>query len=145
MSSFKIPSVIYQWLITAFLSYRYLYGQAKTSWLSAWDRFQSCCIWWWTGIAWQIRTSCAYCRRHVCNELDALANVNFKFEFPNILRSNGINFLFKVIGWGYTGSHSMFAEAIHSLADTINQLILAYGIHKSVQVRWNSSNAFFVI
>lgn len=28
----------------------------------------------------------------------------------------------------------MFAESIHSLADTINQLILAYGIHKSVQV-----------
>lgn len=32
-----------------------------------------------------------------------------------------------------TGSHSLFAEAIHSLADTINQLILAYGIHKSTQ------------
>lgn len=29
----------------------------------------------------------------------------------------------------------MFAESIHSLADTINQLILAYGIHKSVQVQ----------
>lgn len=27
----------------------------------------------------------------------------------------------------------MFAESIHSLADTINQLILAYGIHKSTQ------------
>ncbi|KAG8335130.1 hypothetical protein J6590_076076 [Homalodisca vitripennis] len=27
----------------------------------------------------------------------------------------------------------MFSECIHSLADTINQLILAYGIHKSVQ------------
>lgn len=36
--------------------------------------------------------------------------------------------------WMYTGSHSMFSEAIHSLADTCNQLILAYGIHKSVQV-----------
>lgn len=32
-----------------------------------------------------------------------------------------------------TGSHSLFAEAIHSLADTINQVILAYGIHKSTQ------------
>lgn len=30
----------------------------------------------------------------------------------------------------------MFAESIHSLADTINQLILAYGIHKSVQVSY---------
>lgn len=28
----------------------------------------------------------------------------------------------------------MFSECIHSLADTINQLILAYGIHKSIQV-----------
>lgn len=28
----------------------------------------------------------------------------------------------------------MFAETIHSLADTINQLILAYGIHKSTQL-----------
>jgi zinc transporter 9 len=28
----------------------------------------------------------------------------------------------------------MFSECIHSLADTVNQLILAYGIHKSVQV-----------
>lgn len=46
---------------------------------------------------------------------------------------NGCNFLFKVLAWLYTGSHSMFSEAIHSMADTINQLILAYGIHKSVQ------------
>lgn len=28
----------------------------------------------------------------------------------------------------------MFSECIHSAADTCNQLILAYGIHKSVQV-----------
>ncbi|XP_068906937.1 proton-coupled zinc antiporter SLC30A9, mitochondrial isoform X2 [Tenebrio molitor] len=47
---------------------------------------------------------------------------------------NGINCLFKLFAWLYTGSHSMFSECIHSLADTVNQLILAYGIHKSVQV-----------
>ncbi|TMW51134.1 hypothetical protein DOY81_003750, partial [Sarcophaga bullata] len=47
---------------------------------------------------------------------------------------NGLNFLFKVGGWLFSGSHSMFAEAIHSLADTINQCILAYGIHKSTQM-----------
>ncbi|CAD7012214.1 unnamed protein product [Ceratitis capitata] len=47
---------------------------------------------------------------------------------------NGLNFLFKACGWVYSGSHSMFAESIHSLADTINQLILAYGIHKSTQL-----------
>ncbi|KAG8039626.1 hypothetical protein G9C98_000355 [Cotesia typhae] len=46
---------------------------------------------------------------------------------------NGSNFLFKLVAWIYTGSHSMFSECIHSAADTFNQLILAYGIHKSVQ------------
>ena len=44
---------------------------------------------------------------------------------------NTSNFIAKLIAWVYTGSHSMFSEAIHSLADTINQIILAYGIHKS--------------
>lgn len=47
---------------------------------------------------------------------------------------NATNCLFKLFAWLYTGSNSMFSECIHSLADTINQLILAYGIHKSVQV-----------
>lgn len=47
---------------------------------------------------------------------------------------NATNFLFKTFAWLYTGSHSMFAESIHSLADTMNQLILAYGIHKSTQL-----------
>nr|XP_003700849.1 PREDICTED: zinc transporter 9 isoform X1 [Megachile rotundata]XP_012135115.1 PREDICTED: zinc transporter 9 isoform X1 [Megachile rotundata]XP_012135116.1 PREDICTED: zinc transporter 9 isoform X1 [Megachile rotundata] len=46
---------------------------------------------------------------------------------------NGSNFLFKLCAWLYTGSHSMFSECIHSAADTVNQLILAYGIYKSVQ------------
>ncbi|CAH0559981.1 unnamed protein product [Brassicogethes aeneus] len=47
---------------------------------------------------------------------------------------NGANCLFKLFAWLYTGSHSMFSECIHSLADTINQLILAFGIHKSIQI-----------
>lgn len=47
---------------------------------------------------------------------------------------NGTNCLFKLFAWLYTGSHSMFSECIHSLADTVNQLILAYGIHKSIQI-----------
>ncbi|KAF4524157.1 hypothetical protein B566_EDAN010612 [Ephemera danica] len=46
---------------------------------------------------------------------------------------NASNFLFKLFAWLYTGSHSLFAECIHSLADTVNQLILCFGIHKSVQ------------
>jgi len=44
---------------------------------------------------------------------------------------NTSNFGIKLGAWCVTGSHSMFSEAIHSLADTINQMILAYGIHKS--------------
>lgn len=46
---------------------------------------------------------------------------------------NGANFAFKLVTWLYTGSHSMFAETIHSLADTCNQIILAFGIRKSIQ------------
>lgn len=48
---------------------------------------------------------------------------------------NGVNFLAKTFTWLYTGSHSMFAESVHSLADTANQLILAVGIRKSMQPR----------
>ncbi|KAI5712928.1 hypothetical protein M8J76_010423 [Diaphorina citri] len=46
---------------------------------------------------------------------------------------NGVNCIFKFIAWKASGSHSMFSEGLHSLADTINQIILAFGIHKSVQ------------
>ncbi|EDW74875.2 uncharacterized protein Dwil_GK15668 [Drosophila willistoni] len=46
---------------------------------------------------------------------------------------NAANLLVKFGGWLYSGSHSMFAEVIHSLADLVNQLILAFGIYKSSQ------------
>ncbi|XP_067944192.1 proton-coupled zinc antiporter SLC30A9, mitochondrial-like [Watersipora subatra] len=46
---------------------------------------------------------------------------------------NSVNAVAKCIAWLYTGSHAMFAEAIHSLADTLNQCILAYGIHHSLK------------
>ena len=46
---------------------------------------------------------------------------------------NFCNFAGKLVAWGFTGSHAMFSEAIHSAADTCNQLILAYGINKSVK------------
>lgn len=36
--------------------------------------------------------------------------------------------------WVVTSSATMFAEMIHSAADTLNQIILAYGIHKSTQL-----------
>lgn len=42
--------------------------------------------------------------------------------------------MLKFFAWMYTGSHSLFAETVHSFADTCNQLILAYGIRKSLQV-----------
>ena len=37
---------------------------------------------------------------------------------------NSVNMLFKGVAWVYTGSHSMFAEAVHSLADTLNQVFI---------------------
>uniref|UniRef100_A0A8C1S9C7 Proton-coupled zinc antiporter SLC30A9, mitochondrial n=1 Tax=Cyprinus carpio TaxID=7962 RepID=A0A8C1S9C7_CYPCA len=39
----------------------------------------------------------------------------------------------KLLAWVYTGSASMFSEAIHSLADTCNQALLALGISQSVR------------
>uniref|UniRef100_A0A672NBP8 Proton-coupled zinc antiporter SLC30A9, mitochondrial n=1 Tax=Sinocyclocheilus grahami TaxID=75366 RepID=A0A672NBP8_SINGR len=46
---------------------------------------------------------------------------------------NGLNFFFKLLAWVYTGSACMFSEAIHSLADTCNQALLALGISQSVR------------
>lgn len=46
---------------------------------------------------------------------------------------NTSNFIIKLLAWVWTGSHSLFSEAIHSLADTLNQMILAYGIHQSTK------------
>lgn len=49
---------------------------------------------------------------------------------------NGTILCLKLAVWAHTKSHSMFAESIHSAADTANQIILAFGIHKSVKVRF---------
>jgi zinc transporter 9 len=46
---------------------------------------------------------------------------------------NTANCLLKFAAWLFTGSHSMFSEFIHSLADTANQLILAAGIRQSLK------------
>ncbi|MEE6462145.1 hypothetical protein FKM82_001511 [Ascaphus truei] len=46
---------------------------------------------------------------------------------------NGLNFFFKLLAWVYTGSASMFSEAIHSLADTCNQALLVLGISQSAR------------
>uniref|UniRef100_A0A3Q4H960 Proton-coupled zinc antiporter SLC30A9, mitochondrial n=1 Tax=Neolamprologus brichardi TaxID=32507 RepID=A0A3Q4H960_NEOBR len=51
----------------------------------------------------------------------------------SLIHENGLNFFFKLLAWVYTGSASMFSEAIHSLADTCNQALLALGISQSVR------------
>jgi len=46
---------------------------------------------------------------------------------------NTANFFLKLVAWIFTGSHAMFSEAIHSAADTVNQIILAYGLQSSAK------------
>ncbi|XP_031627460.1 zinc transporter 9-like [Contarinia nasturtii] len=46
---------------------------------------------------------------------------------------NSTIFILKIIVWIFTHSHSMFAESIHSAADTVNQIILAFGLYKSAK------------
>lgn len=46
---------------------------------------------------------------------------------------NGLNSIMKFIAWLYTGSHSMFSEFIHSVADTMNQVILGVGLYHSIK------------
>ncbi|KAA0192423.1 Zinc transporter ixodes scapularis zinc transporter, partial [Fasciolopsis buskii] len=46
---------------------------------------------------------------------------------------NGLNVAAKAIAWWYTGSKSIFSEVMHSIADTFNQILVAYGLHSSLQ------------
>ncbi|KAL5107384.1 Zinc transporter 9 [Taenia crassiceps] len=46
---------------------------------------------------------------------------------------NGLNVVAKGLAWWYTGSKSMFSEMMHSVADTLNQVVLAYGLRSSLQ------------
>lgn len=46
---------------------------------------------------------------------------------------NSLNSVLKLIAWLYTGSHSMFSEFIHSVADTMNQIILGIGLYHSIK------------
>merc|ERR1712029_213661 len=46
---------------------------------------------------------------------------------------NTANFTMKLVAWLVTGSHALFSEAIHSAADTVNQVILAYGLQRSAK------------
>ena len=47
------------------------------------------------------------------------------------LMSNLSVFVVKLLGWIFTSSPSLLAEAMHSLADTFNQTLLLLGIRKS--------------
>ena len=47
---------------------------------------------------------------------------------------NSVNCVGKGVAWVCTGSHALFSEMIHSAADTLNQIILAYGIKKSTKM-----------
>jgi len=55
----------------------------------------------------------------------------------------------KFVGWSFTGSASMLAEAVHSLADTFNQILLFVGIQRSKQgpskyYPWGTGQARYV-
>lgn len=46
---------------------------------------------------------------------------------------NGLVAVTKFIAAGYTGSSAMLSEAVHSVADTGNQVLLLYGMHRAGQ------------
>jgi divalent metal cation (Fe/Co/Zn/Cd) transporter len=52
---------------------------------------------------------------------------------------NSLDAMFKYLGWWMTGSHALFAEAVHSTLDTCNQCVLAFGIRTSA---WKPNEAF---
>ncbi|XP_065885734.1 proton-coupled zinc antiporter SLC30A9, mitochondrial-like isoform X2 [Dysidea avara] len=47
--------------------------------------------------------------------------------------SNSLVFSFKLCAYFYTGSAAMLSEAVHSLADVLNQCLLALGISQSIR------------
>ena len=55
------------------------------------------------------------------------------FDYELHSNSNATNAVVKTIGWVFTGSASLFSEAVHSIADTCNQLILVFGLWQSIK------------
>ena len=49
------------------------------------------------------------------------------------LRANAAIFVCKICAYGVTGSSAMLAEAVHSVADIVNQALLRYGINSSTK------------
>ena len=60
-----------------------------------------------------------------------MANKTNKVAIYAALAGNGIIAVIKFIASAYTGSSAMFSEAIHSIVDTGNQILLLYGIKRS--------------
>ncbi|KAK9875795.1 hypothetical protein WA026_009585 [Henosepilachna vigintioctopunctata] len=78
-----------------------------------------------------------YRRETVGQNVDGVASGLMGRSGKVVLIAVGINAgncLFKLFAWWFTGSQSMFSECVHSFADTLNQVILAFGIHKSIQL-----------
>uniref|UniRef100_A0A8C0J846 Proton-coupled zinc antiporter SLC30A9, mitochondrial n=1 Tax=Chelonoidis abingdonii TaxID=106734 RepID=A0A8C0J846_CHEAB len=70
----------------------------------------------------------------VRDHLNSFGKITIKVRLSSVSNlRNGLNFFFKLLAWVYTGSASMFSEAIHSLADTCNQALLALGISQSAR------------
>jgi len=68
----------------------------------------------------------------LCEILVNFKRINLIFSVSIIL-SNATNAVVKTIGWLFTGSASLFSEAVHSIADTCNQLILTFGLWQSIK------------
>ncbi|XP_064405221.1 proton-coupled zinc antiporter SLC30A9, mitochondrial-like isoform X2 [Halichondria panicea] len=49
------------------------------------------------------------------------------------IASNFAVFVFKALAYQYSGSAAMLSEAVHSLADMLNQCLLAFGIAQSIR------------
>jgi len=68
----------------------------------------------------------------LCEILINFKRINLIFSVSIIFR-NATNAVVKTIGWLFTGSASLFSEAVHSIADTCNQLILTFGLWQSIK------------
>jgi len=88
-------------------------------------------------------TECKYEVRHIPTNSSCCSNCS---SILICICSNAANCIMKFGAWLYTGSHSMFSEFIHSLADTANQVLvhcdLPCGHSKGQFLRAKAATAF---